>query len=297
MVKHDAFSACHPAVNFLYFLGAVGFCVVLRHPAYLLMSLFAAILYFLTLSGRSGWKRILGMLPLFLLLTLINPLLNGQGRHVIATVFGRRYTWEALVYGGVIAGMLVAALLWFGCYNAVVTGDKFTCLFGNLIPALSMVLVMVFRLVPALTRKASQLAGARAGIGMGTDGKSTRRQRLRHTMQLLSALLSWALEGGVVTGDAMRSRGWGSARRTHFSVYRMTRLDGALLALMTVCVGAVLAASALGGVRAEFLPELCIAPLTGVTAAGLIPYGIYLLIPTALAGKEAILWRISRSKI
>ena len=31
-MKRDAFSCCHPAVNFLFFVGA--FCMMIAHPAY-----------------------------------------------------------------------------------------------------------------------------------------------------------------------------------------------------------------------------------------------------------------------
>ena len=33
-MRYDAFSKCHPLTNFLFFLGAIGFCVVIQHPLY-----------------------------------------------------------------------------------------------------------------------------------------------------------------------------------------------------------------------------------------------------------------------
>ena len=33
MNRYDGFSDCHPAVNFLFFVGAIGFGVVIQHPA------------------------------------------------------------------------------------------------------------------------------------------------------------------------------------------------------------------------------------------------------------------------
>ena len=35
-------------------------------------------------------------------------------------------------------------------------------------------------------------------------------------MSILGALTSWALEGSVVTADSMRSRGYGTSKRTSF---------------------------------------------------------------------------------
>ena len=78
-------------------------------------------------------------------------------------VFGRPYTWEALLYGAVIAGVFVVMMLWFGCYNEVMTSDRFLCLFGRAIPALSLLLVLVFRLIPRFFRQIRQISG-RGGL-------------------------------------------------------------------------------------------------------------------------------------
>ncbi len=107
-------------------------------------------------------------LPVFVALTVLNPLFNPRGEHVLFTIFGRPYyTGEALAYGGVIAGVFVVMMLWFGCYNRVMTSDKFMCLFGNWAPSLSLLLVMVFRLVPRFFRQTRQLIGARRSVGRG----------------------------------------------------------------------------------------------------------------------------------
>ena len=71
-------------------------------------------------------------------------------------------------YGGSLAGVRVSVLLWAGCYNTVMTSDKFTMLFGNLVPALSMLLVMVLRLIPSYFRKMRQITGSRESIGKGS---------------------------------------------------------------------------------------------------------------------------------
>lgn len=208
--------------------------------------------------------------------------------------FGRPYTWEALLYGMAISGIFLEMLLWFGCYNAVLTSDKFTSLFGNVIPALSLLLVMVLRLIPNFLRKAAQIAGARRSIGKGAAEGDTTREKLEDGMSILGALTSWALEGSVVTADSMRSRGYGTAKRTSFMIYRMTGLDLGLLATMAALFGI---AVFIGDKSAAFTPILSIAPIGGWNLLGLLAYGMFLLLPTALHIKEAIQWHISRSKI
>ena len=289
----DAFSKCHPAVNFLFFVGAIGCGVVIQHPAYLIAGIVAGAVYYLLLSGRKGWKTILAMFPLFAFLTAINPLFNTYGERVLFHVFNRPYTLEALLYGAAIAAMFVAMLLWFGCYNKVLTSDKFTSLFGNLIPAISLLLVMVFRMVPNFMRKTQQIIAARKSIGKGAGEAATNKEKLSDGMTVLGSMTSWALEGSVVTGDSMRARGYGAAKRSSFMIYRMTWNDWILLVVMLILIGITIIAACVGQFSAVFVPMIEIAPVSW----GLAAYTCYLLIPSALHIKEAIQWHISRSKI
>lgn len=293
----DAFSKRHPLVNFIFFLGAIGFGVVIQHPVYLAAGFLCGTTYYLLLNGRKGMKMLLGLLPLFLIMTAINPLFNTYGATLLFYVFGRPYTLEALYYGMAIAAVFVVMLIWFGCYNAVLTSDKFTSLFGNLIPALSLLLVMVLRMIPNLMRKARQFAGARKSIGKGSGDNATNKEKITDGMTILSALTDWALEGGVVTGDSMRSRGYGSAKRTSFMIYRMTGIDSFLLVIQCVLILAVLGTALTGGTTATYTPDFYIAPVSGMHILGLVAYCAYLSIPTVLHIKEAIQWHISRSKI
>ena len=292
-MKNDAFSKFHPAVNFLFFLGAICCGVVIQHPAYLFVSIVTGMTYYLLFNGAKGWKTIGGMIPLFLFLTFINPLFNTYGERVLFFVFGRPYTFEALIYGASIAAMFVAMLLWFGCYNKVLTSDKFTCLFGNLIPSISLLLVMVFRMVPNFIRKTQQIIGARKSIGKGISENATTKEKLQDGGTVLGALTSWALEGSVVTGDSMRARGYGAAKRSSFMIYRMTWNDWILLVVMLILIGIIIIAACVGQFSAVFVPMIEIAPVSW----GLAAYTCYLLIPSALHIKEAIQWHISRSKI
>jgi len=289
-MKYDAFSKCHPLTNFLFFLGAIAFAVVVQHPGYVAVSALCGLVYFLLLRGRKALVFAAGMIPVFVLISVINPLFGRYGERVLFYVFGNPYTLEALYYGMVIAGIFVVMMIWFGCYSAVLTSDKFVCLFGSLIPSLSLLLVMVLRMIPNLMRKAMLLTDVRKSIGKGGGEGGKTKEKLSNGMNLLSALTDWALEGSIVTADSMRSRGYGAAKRTSFQIYRFTALDGILILLELLLPAAVLFA---GNMEAEFTPAVSIAPVTW----GLGLYGVYLLIPTVLYLKEAIQWHISISKI
>lgn len=289
----DAFSKCHPAVNFLFFVGAIGLTVVIQHPAFLLAGVLTGGIYYLLLNGKKGWKTILSLLPMFIILTTINPLLNNLGATPLFYLWGRPYTLEALLYGAALASMFVIMMLWFGCYNKVLTSDKFTSLFGSLIPSISLLLVMILRMIPNFIRKTQGIIGARKSIGKGAGEAATTKEKLSDGMTVLGALTGWALEGSVITGDSMRARGYGCAKRTSFMIYRMKAHDWILVVIMTALLALTITALCLGQSAAAFVPDIEIAP----PSWGLAAYTGYLLIPTALHIKEAIQWHISRSKI
>ena len=289
-MTHDAFSRCHPAVNFLFFVAALGCGMVIQHPAYILAGVVSGGLYFCLLYGRRGFSRIGMLLPLPILTAVLNPLINHRGKAVLFLVMGKPYTLEALCYGLALGGIFLVMMLWFGCYSAVLTSDKFTSLFGSVIPSLSLLLVMVLRLIPAFTRKTKQVLDARRAIGMGAEQTGSIPEKLRSGMTVLSALTSWALEGSIITADSMRSRGYGCGKRTSFRLYRMTGRDWVLLTLIGALFCIVLLA---GGTDASYTPAMKVAPL----GWGFPAYCALLLIPTIFEGKEAAAWRISISKI
>lgn len=289
-MKYDAFSRCHPVVNLLYFIIAMGFGLVIQHPAYIIAGCIGATSYYLLLHGTKGWKMIGSMIPLFVLLSAINPLFNTYGATILFYLWGRPYTLEALYYGLAIAAIFVLMMLWFGCYNTVLTSDKFTSLFGNLIPSLSLLLVMVLRMIPSFMHKVGQISYARKSIGKGSDEKSRAREKVADGMTILYALTDWVLESSVVTADSMRARGYGTAKRTSFQIYTLTVRDWVLLELIVVLAAMVILA---GGTTAAYTPELYITPL----GWGFPVYCVYLLIPTTLHIKEAIQWHILTSRI
>ena len=296
-MKQDAFSQCHPAVNFCFFVGAIVFSMLTRHPLYLLVGVLCGAVYLLLLERGRAWKTVCGMLPLFLLISGVNPLFNTRGNTVLFRVFNRPYTLEALLYGMVLAAAFVMVILWFRCYSIVLTGDKFTALFAGVVPSLSLLLVMIFRMVPHTAGKARQIDAARRTLGKGVSERDTLLSRVKHGTVILSALTSLSLEESVVTGDSMRARGYGAAKRSGFMLYRMTGRDVSLSVLMGMLFGITVIWNLCGLAEAVFLPYVQITEPAGVFWVGFAAYSIYLSIPIVLSMKEAIAWYISRSRI
>ncbi len=298
MENRDAFTTYNPIVNMVFFLGAIVFGMFFVHPAFLACSVILAFSYYITVQKGKGLKFLFAMIPLFVLLSLINPLFNPNGETVIFTYFGGRpYTMEALFYGIALAAMFVSIMTWFASYNAVMTSDKFMYIFGKAAPSISLVLSMILRLIPNFQRKAVQIASARKCVGKAGDG-GAREEKIENGMTVVSALTSWALEGGIITADSMRSRGYGSGIRSSFAIYRFDGRDITVLTLMLIMAATVIVCSLMGGTGVTYTPNLEFSQLDNpFTIVGVISYFVFLAIPTVLNITEAIIWHILRSKI
>lgn len=296
MSGQDTFSAYSPIINFIFYIGAIICGMFFIHPAFLVCAVILSAAYYLTIRGSSGIKMVLGMIPVWIALAVINPLVNTRGSIVLFTYFnGRPYTLEALCYGIALGAMFVSVILWFMSYNSVMTSDKFIYLFGKTLPSASLILTMVLRLVPNYQKKIKQIAGARKGIGKGADSES-KREKAEDGLTIVSALTSWAFEGGIITADSMRSRGYGTGKRTNFSIYKFETRDRLLLIIMLLLLAAVFLCGLKGGTTAAYTPDISLAS-NQWTVFGAIAYFIFLAIPTALNLLEALTWHILRSKI
>lgn len=295
-MEKDTFSTYHPLINFVFYIGAFVFGMIFLHPIFLGCSLCAAILYYMTIKGKQGIKFVIQMLPVFVVLSVINPLFNTYGERILFTYFGGRpYTLEALIYGMALATMIVTVLFWFASYNVVMTSDKFLYLFGRLIPSVSLILTMILRLLPDLKRKMKQIETARKGIGLSVENGNV-KSKVKNGMTLLSALTAWALEGGIVMADSMRSRGYGCTRRTSFSIYRFDKRDMTLISALLVLIVLIVFCGVSGGTTVTYAPQIAVT-WNIYSVVGAVAYILFLMIPTIVNLMEDIKWHILKSGI
>lgn len=167
MNRNDAFSRCHPLVNFLYFALVLLGAMLLQHPVCQAISLIGAIACFCTLGGeKPGGFRLWYALALFAVTAAVNPAFSHEGRTILRYLpSGNPLTLESILYG-IGAGLtLCTALVWFSCYTRIMTSDKFVYLFGRIVPALSLVLSMTLRFVPRFSAQARRVSKAQAAVG------------------------------------------------------------------------------------------------------------------------------------
>jgi energy-coupling factor transport system permease protein len=288
----DAFSVHHPLINFSYFVMVVLFSMFLMDPACLVISLLCAFVYSLYLNGKKALKFfVLGMLPLLLLTALLNPLFNHAGVTILFYLpGGNPATMESIIYGFAAATMFVTVIIWFSCFNVIMTSDKFIFLFGKIIPALSLILSMVLRFVPRIKVQGRTIVNAQKCIGRDAASGSI-PDRVRAIVRMISIMTTWALESSIDTADSMKARGYGLPGRTAFSIYRFTRRDGIILTIMLALAGTVLAGFVTGATVTNYFPAIRIADFTSLKLLFLTAYTGLGLMPVMIDVWEDLRWK------
>ena len=186
---YDSFANFHPIVSFTYFTAVLLFSMFFMHPIFQFIAIFCAFIYSITLKGGKGLKfNIFYLLPMLLFMAVINPAFNHEGVTILFYLKnGNPITLESIIYGISAAGMFVTMILWFSCYNAVMTSDKFMYLFGRIIPALSLIFSMVLRFVPRYIEQIKIISNAQKCIGRDvTQGNII--QRAKNGIKILSII-------------------------------------------------------------------------------------------------------------
>ena len=293
----DCFSSYHPVVNFLFFAEVLGFSMFLLHPLCLAISLFCAVGYALCLNGKKALGFCLkGILPMMVFTAILNPMFSHEGITILTWLpSGNPLTLESILYGLAAAGMLASVVLWFACFNRVITSDKFVYLFGRIIPALSLVLSMALRFVPRFQAQLKVVLRAQKCIGRD-PAQGSLIHRIRCAGAILQVMLSWALESGIETADSMKSRGYGLPGRSAFSIYRFDRRDKQTLTALLALGAVILAGSLLDGLSWRYFPTVkwSTTPLSFTVLAA---YAALCALPMILNGKEDRKWNALRSKI
>lgn len=292
----DAFSQMHPIVNFIFFAFVIGFSMFIMNPACLLISLVCALVNALYLNGKKAVRlSVLYLLPTIIIIAIVNPVFNHDGVTMLAYFpWDNPLTLESIIYGIATAVLLSSIVLWFSCFNEVMTSDKFIYLFGRVIPSLSLVLSMALRFVPKFIFQFNVIRNSQKCIGRDiSDGKLL--QRLKNAAKIISIMISWVLENAIETADSMKSRGHGLKGRTAFSIYRFSKRDAAVLSLIMTSGVILIIMSVLDVAKFRYFPSV---KGNVISAPAIIYYALYfslMIMPLAINVWEGIKWKRLRS--
>lgn len=294
----DTFSQMHPIVNFIFFAFVIGLSMFILNPVCLAISLFCALINALYLNGKKAVKlSLLYLLPTIVLISIINPVFNHDGVTILAYFpWNNPLTLESIFYGIATAVLLSSVVLWFSCFNKIMTSDKFIYLFGRIIPSLSLVLSMALRFVPKFIAQFNLVRNTQKCIGRDiSDGPLF--YRLKNTVKIISIMITWALENAIETADSMKSRGHGLKGRTSFSIYRFSRRDAAVLTAIVIIGVILILMSIIDVAKFRYFPSV---KGNVINIASIVYYILYftlMILPFIINVREGVRWKHLKSAI
>lgn len=286
----STFAGCHPAVNLIFFLFTIGITMFSMSPVFLAVTLVFSWLYSILLNGKKAIKsNLLFTLPIVVIMAVINTFFTHNGATVLFYVNNSRITLEALLYGLAAAVLLSSIIVWFSCFNVVMTSDKLIYIFGKAAPVLGLTLSMIFRFIPLLKARFREISMGQRCMGRHVTGGFM--AKLRQVTKEVSILISWSLEAAIETSDSMEARGYGLPGRSSFHLFKMTPTDKVLLTGISISgiIGAV--GCALGKTSIYYYPKVVLGQWDIMTVITFAAYIALLAVPVIADILGEIKWQ------
>lgn len=295
--KNDSsFGNFHPISLFVYYISVIVLTMFTKNPIMLAFALFGSALFIIITNGaKDFFKSMRFYLPLFLIITVTNPLFSHNGKTILFFMNDNPVTLEAILYGADMALMICAVMFICRCMNFVMESDKLLCVFGTFSPKLSIVLSMSLRFIPLFKRKWKEIKDAQFSLGYFSE-KSFYGKIVCYA-RVFSSLVTWALENAVITAKSMRARGFSLGGRKSFSMFSFKKRDAAMLSVCIILVFAVVSGYFTDSVDFYFYPEIAMSDISVMSYITYAAFGIISFFPFIFEAKEALKWKYSISKI
>jgi len=272
------FAGYHPVVNLIFFVFTIGVTMFSTNPYFLVVTVILSWTYSIMLHGKKIIKtNLMISLPIVVLMSVINTLFTHNGATTLFYLGGNRITLEAFLFGFASAIMLSAVIVWFGCFNVIMSSDKFIYVFGKAAPVVGLTMSMIFRFIPLLKNRYKEI-----NLGQRCMGRHTEKGFIAKARQLVkevSILISWSLESSIETADSMEARGYGLPGRTSFHLFKFTKKDWTALVLMLVTGGLAAAGAFLGKTSIYYYPKIKLPEIDPLMAASLIGFITIMILP------------------
>ncbi|QFT87748.1 Energy-coupling factor transporter transmembrane protein EcfT [Bacillus sp. THAF10] len=282
----------HPFINLLYYICVGILFMLFLHPIFLLTSII--LLSFLTIlqGNQAVWRKFMPYyLVMGLIVVLMNPIFVRRGSHILFYFRNNPVTLEAIVYGVVMALLLVNILILFLSFTHVLHGRKFIFLFSKIWPQLGLLLMVTIRFVPLLTRRWREIYAIQKSRQFSMT-KGSLKQRAKTGMYFMQKLLTWSLEEALQSAESMKARGYGKTTRSLYQIYRMRKSDWGLAAIfvLVTIIGMVGAKKNYGIL--PIYPELGSFMFTRGDLFYYLVFTSLVSIPFMMEGAERLKWRL-----
>jgi len=282
------FRDVHPVVQMIYFLVSLVAIMIFTHPLILFLFIVGLTIYLVSIKGvRQYFNDIKFFIFLSLIVVLINPLFNQRGRNVLFEWNNKVITLEALVYGTIMAGMLLSIILLFQIFDKTVDSHKFIYVFSKFAPKSAFLSNMALRYIPLMKSRFDSLIEIKA---KSKEYKKF-RDKIKIWSKVISTLLTWSFEEAITTADSMKSRGYGLKERSNYRVFKWRNKDYLALIIVSIILISLFIYKFSGVLAFEIYPALSNIKTNTFSVLAYLLVFILAVLPYLYDEGEKIKWR------
>lgn len=222
----------HPAIFIIYFIILMIFAFLFNNPYYMI-TFGIMILTLIALQGSASEIKstIKVFLPLILFITILNTLFSHVGDTHIYIYKSYYVTFEAIIYGIIMAATFFLVTLTFIAYNQYVSYQDMLYVFSKKYPNISMIIIMSLRFVPLIQKRSKEIHELSKLKRNNAENKSY-TQKISQLIHNLGLVVSWSLEEAMLTASSMKARGYNITKRTSYLEYKFNKIDVILLMII-----------------------------------------------------------------
>ena len=281
----------HPLTQLMLVAVYIIVILVISNPVYIIaIELSIILLSEIDGSIKDVLKTAEFLLPAVLFIILLNPVVNQNGKTILAQVslfhvINLKITLEAVVYGIVSGLKLIGITLVFGFANMTIHPDR---LFGFLIKYLgssALLMSITFRLFPEISASYIRIIEIEKLRGNDiTDGNFI--ERIKKQGNVINILFQSSIENSGDISEAMYARGLGAGKRSCYFYERYSVYDIIFIAINSAVIALLIYFQLKGLNNCTFFPE-AVNPLNRISIAGIIICAAFYIIPVINWGWKA----------
>ena len=289
------FNEYNPVTVAVYYLSMVAISMFTMNPILHVIAFIGGIIHFTLIKTEHKISTHVFFFLIGIILSFIRPVFSHNGATVLFVVNDNPITKEAFIFGINSAVMVVGVLYIFRVFSVIMTSDRLLYLFGSFSPKTALVLSVGLRYMPMLRHQRRITADAQTALGINKDDNAI--DRIKGSLNVFSATLSWGLENGIITADSMAARRYGEGKRSRFSIFSMRGADIGIIVLTLVLTLPIYILMGKGYFDTDFYPVFRMTEGSILTDIGYCVYGFLLLIPVIIWIAGEIRWKYLMSKI
>lgn len=291
LMEQSSFYGYHPIVNFVYFVFVIAISMTVMNPIFLICSYITSFAYSIILKGIKAIKfNLFTSVCMLIFCPIFNMLFVHSGKTILFYMYENAITVEAIIYGVAMGLMLSSVLMWFSCYQVIMTSDKFIYLFGRIAPTIALTISMIFRFIPLIKKRFDEITQGQKC--MGRDLKSgSLFSRIHQAAREVSILIAWSLEGAIETSDSMEARGYGIFGRSSFNLFRFSKSDVKLTLIILVLGIMAVAGCAMHKCDIFYYPELYVPVWDIYSCITSVVFVVLILVPVVIDFGGELRWK------